>query len=469
MLADVLSIGSSENRMSGPSSVEGPSITDKRQLVEYHEAGNKPPSAWRVGTEHEKFVFHRKDLSRVAYEGPDGIGALLQGMTRFGWKPVLEKGNIIALSNDSQCSITLEPGGQFELSGAPLETLHQTCEEVHEHLRQVREVCDELGLGMIGLGFDPKSRRDEVPWMPKGRYRIMRDYMPKKGRLGLDMMLRTCTVQANLDYQSEADMVKKFRASLALQPLTVALFANSPFVEGRPSGHQSYRSLVWTDTDPDRCGTLPFVFEDGFGFERYVDYMLDMPMYFVYRHGTYIDASGQSFRDFMAGKLPALPGELPLIGDWADHLTTAFPEVRLKTYIEMRGADGGPWRRLCALPALWVGLLYDSTALDAAYELVADWTPEERDAMRRDVPLLGLDTPHRSRTFRDIALEMLEIAREGLHRRARRDLCGEDETHYLDTLFSIAGAGRTPAQELLEDYQSRWGGRIEPVYTEQAY
>ena len=455
--------------MSGPSSLAGPPITNKRQLVEYHEAGNKPPSAWRVGTEHEKFVFRRADLSRVAYEGPDGIGALLTGMTRFGWKPVIEKGNIIALSNDAQCSITLEPGGQFELSGAPLETLHQTCEEVHEHLRQVREVCDELGLGMIGLGFDPKSRRDEVPWMPKGRYRIMRDYMPKKGRLGLDMMLRTCTVQANLDYRSEADMVKKFRASLALQPVAVALFANSPFVEGRPSGYLSQRSLVWTDTDPDRCGTLPFVFEDGFGFERYVDYMLDMPMYFVYRHGTYIDASGQSFRDFMAGKLPALPGELPLIGDWADHLTTAFPEVRLKTYLEMRGADGGPWRRLCALPALWVGLLYDDAALDAACDLVADWTPEEREAMRRDVPRLGLDTPHRSRTFREIALEMLEIAREGLHRRARRDLCGEDETHYLDTLFSIAGSGHTPAQELLEDYKTRWGGRIEPVYTEQAY
>ncbi len=455
--------------MSGPSSVAGPAITDKRQLVAYHEAGNKPPVAWRVGTEHEKFVFRRADLSRVAYEGPDGIGALLKGMTRFGWKPVLEKGNIIALSNDSQCSITLEPGGQFELSGAPLETLHQTCEEVHEHLRQVREVCDELGLGMIGLGFDPKSRRDEVPWMPKGRYRIMRDYMPKKGRLGLDMMLRTCTVQTNLDYQSEADMVKKFRTSLALQPVAVALFANSPFVESRPSGYLSYRSLVWTDTDPDRCGTLPFVFEDGFGFERYVDYMLDMPMYFVYRSGTYIDASGQSFRDFMAGRLPALPGELPLIGDWADHLTTAFPEVRLKQYLEMRGADGGPWRRLCALPALWVGLLYDGTALDAAAELVADWTHDEREAMRHDVPRLGLDTPHRSRTFRDIALEMLEIAREGLHRRARRDSGGEDETHFLDNLFSIAGSGRTPAQELVEDYRTRWGGHIEPVYTEQAY
>ena len=455
--------------MSAPPKSPGAPITDRRQLVEYHEAGNKPPSAWRVGTEHEKFVFRHSDLRRVPYEGPDGIGALLQGMTRFGWKPVVEGGNIIALENDARCSITLEPGGQFELSGAPLETIHQTCDEVHEHLRQVREVCDELGLGMLGLGFDPKSRREDVGWMPKGRYRIMRDYMPKKGSLGLDMMLRTCTVQANLDYQSEADMVKKFRMSLALQPLATALFANSPFTEGKPNGFQSYRSHIWTDTDPDRCGTLPFVFEDGFGFERYVDYMLDVPMYFVYRDGKYIDASGQSFRDFMAGRLPAYPGQFPGIGDWVDHLTTAFPEVRLKSFLEMRGADGGPWRRLCALPALWVGLFYDGTALDAAHDLVADWTEAERDAMRADVPKLGLDTSIRSRTLRDVALEVLDMAREGLHRRARRDECGDDETHYLDALFSIAGSGRTPAAELLEDLNTRWNGDIDRVYTEYAY
>jgi glutamate--cysteine ligase len=297
----------------------------------------------------------------------------------------------------------------------------------------------------------------------------MRDYMPKKGRLGLDMMLRTCTVQTNLDYQSEADMVKKFRVSLALQPVAVALFANSPFVEGQPSGLLSHRSYIWTDTDPDRCGTLPFVFEPGFGFERYVDYMLDVPMYFVYRDGRYIDASGLSFRDFIAGKLPVLTNDVPRISDWADHLTTAFPEVRLKTFLEMRGADGGPWRRLCALPALWVGLLYDSAALNAAYDLIADWTAEEREAMRRDVPRLGLATSLRSRTFRDIALEMLEISREGLHRRARRNIAGEDETHFLDPLFAIAGSGRTPAEELLADFRTRWAGDIDPVFTDYAY
>jgi glutamate--cysteine ligase len=455
--------------MSAPPKSPGIPITDRRQLVEYHANGAKPPAAWRVGTEHEKFVFRRSDRRRAPYEGADGIGALLNGMLRFGWEPVYEGDHVIALENDARCSITLEPGGQFELSGAPLETIHQTCDEVHEHLRQVREICDELGLGMLGLGFDPTSRREDVGWMPKGRYRIMRDYMPKKGQHGLDMMLRTCTVQANLDYQSEADMVKKFRVSLALQPVAGALFANSPFTEGKPNGFQSYRSFVWTDLDPDRTGTLPFVFEDGFGFERYVDYLLDVPMYFVYRDGRYIDASGQSFRDFLAGRLPALPGEIPTMTDWVDHSTTAFPEVRLKTFLEMRGADGGPWRRLCALPAFWVGLLYDQAALDAAHDLIADWTDEERDAMRAEVPRLGLDARIRSRTLRDVALEVLDFAREGLHRRARRSQGGEDETHFLDTLFSIAGSGRTPAAEMLEDFNTRWRGDISQVYEEYAY
>src|SRR5437763_1961301 len=380
-------------------STPGAPITHKRQLVEYLESGCKPPAAWRVGTEHEKFVFRRSDLRRVPYEGPDGIGAVLREMTRFGWKPIVENGDTIALTNDARCSITLEPGGQFELSGAPLETVHQTCDEVHEHLRQVREVCDDLGLGMIGLGFDPKWRREDMPFMPKARYRIMRDYMPKKGHLGLDMMLRTCTVQTNLDYQSEADMVKKFRVSLALQPVAVALFANSPFVEGRPAGYLSYRSHIWTDTDPDRCCPLPFVFEPGFGFERYVDYMLDVPMYFVYRDGRYIEASGQSFKDYLKGKLPARPGERPTINDWADHITTAFPEVRLKRFLEMRGADSGPMPALNALPALWVGLLYDQTALDAAWDLVKDWTAADHNFLRAETPKTGLATIFRGRSL----------------------------------------------------------------------
>ena len=455
--------------MSAPSHSGGAPIADKRQLVEFLAAGCKPPADWRIGTEHEKFVFHRQDLRPVSYEGANGIRALLEGLRRFGWEPMLDGDNIVGLSSDSGGAISLEPGGQFELSGAPLDNLHQTCAELQTHLRQVREVTEELGLGMLGLGFLPKWRREDCFWMPKRRYAVMQRYMPTRGKLGHDMMLRTCTVQVNLDFESEADMVLKSRVSLALQPVAAALFANSPFLEGKPSGYLSYRSHVWTDVDPDRSGMLPFVFDDGFGFERYVDYMLDVPMYFVYRDGNYIDASGQSFRDFLAGRLPAFPGELPLIGDWADHLTTAFPEVRLKTFLEMRGADGGPWRRLCALPALWLGLLYDRAALDAASDLVADWTEAEREAMLRDVPRMGLDTPHRSRTIRDIALEVLDIAREGLHRRARRDLGGEDETHFLDPLFSIAGSGRTPAAEMLEDYEKRWGGDVRRVYEEYAY
>jgi glutamate--cysteine ligase len=454
--------------MSGPTQSTGAEVTDRRQLVEYLEAGSKPPERWRIGTEHEKFVFRRSDLRRVPYEGPDGIRALLQGLTRFGWTPVLENGNPIALT-DSSCSISLEPGGQFELSGAPVETLHQTCAEVQEHLRQVREVGDELGVGMIGLGFDPKWRREDVSWMPKGRYAIMRRYMPTRGKLGLDMMLRTCTVQVNLDFESEADMVRKFRVGLALQPVAVALFANSPFVEGRPTGFMSYRSHVWTDTDPDRCGMLPFVFEKDFGFERYVDYMLDVPMYFVYRDGKYIDVAGQSFRDFLAGKLPGYPGHRPLLNDWADHLTTAFPEVRLKRILEMRGADGGPWARLCALPALWVGLLYDKGVLDQACELIRDWTVAEREQMRADAPQLGLKAMFRGRPLAALAQDVLALSREGLRRRARKDGCGDDETRFIEPLVAIAESGRTAADELLEAYHGRWGESVDPVYEEQAY
>jgi glutamate--cysteine ligase len=322
---------------------------------------------------------------------------------------------------------------------------------------------------MIGLGFNPKWRREDIPWMPKGRYAIMRNYMPKRGTLGLDMMLRTCTVQVNLDFESEACMVRKFRIGLALQPVVTAMFANSPFTEGKPNGYLSYRSHVWTDTDPDRTGDLPFVFEPGFGFERYVDYMLDVPMYFVYRDGRYIDAAGQSFRDFMAGRLPALPGERPTMGDWVDHLTTAFPEVRLKRFLEMRGADGGPWRRICALPALWVGLLYDPSALDAAWDLVKDWTGEERAMLRAEVPKRALATPFRGGTVRDIARQVLTIARAGLEERRRYDYLGRDESRFLTVLWETVDRNRTPAEELLAKYHGDWRGDIDPIFTDYAY
>jgi glutamate--cysteine ligase len=455
--------------VSAPSLSGGAPITDKRQLVEYLAAGCKPRRDWRIGTEHEKFVFRLRDHSPVPYDGPDGIRALLQGLMRYGWKPIHDADTIIGLSESSGGAISLEPGGQFELSGAPIETVHQTCKEVTEHLTQMRAVTSELGLGMLGLGFHPTARREDVPWMPKRRYAVMRRYMPLKGKLGHDMMLRTCTVQVNLDFESEADMVRKTRMSLALQPIAVALFAASPFVEGKPSGYLSYRSHVWTDVDPDRTGMLPFVFEPGFGFERYVDYMLDVPMYFVYRDGAYVDVAGQSFRDFINGRLPGMPGAVPTMSDWADHLTTVFPEVRLKRFLEMRGADGGPWRRLCALPALWTGLFYDGAALDAACDLVADWTQEERDRLRAETPRLGLKTPFRHGTVRDVAVAVVDIARAGLRRRKRLDTAGQDESHFLETLTEIAASGRTPAEQLLEDYETRWHRRIDPVFAQEAY
>jgi glutamate--cysteine ligase len=454
--------------VSAPSHSGGVPITDKRQLVEHLAAGCKPPSAWRIGTEHEKFVFRLGDHRPVAYDGDAGIRALLEGLRRFGWQPVLDGDNLVGLGHDDG-AISLEPGGQFELSGAPLETLHQTCDEVSEHLKQVRAVTGELGLGVLGLGFHPTARREDVPWMPKGRYAVMRRYMPLKGKLGLDMMLRTCTVQVNLDFESEADMVRKMRMSLALQPVVAALFANSPFVEGGPSGYLSFRNHVWTDVDPDRTGMLPFVFEAGFGFERYVDYMLDVPMYFVYRDGRYIDAAGQSFRDFLARRLPALPGEAPSMSDWNDHLTTVFPEVRLKRFLEMRGADGGPWRRLCALPALWTGLFYDRAALDGAAALAGDWTEAERERLRVEVPRLGLKTPFRGGTVRDIALSVVGLARDGLRRRRRLDSAGQDESHFLQTLAEIADSGRTPAEQLLDDYETRWRRNVDRIFEQEAY
>ena len=342
-----------------------PIVEHRDELATPMIQGEKPKDRWRIGTEHEKFVYRTDDHRAPSYDEPGGIHDLLMALTRFGWEPVIEGGKVIALAG-SDGTVSLEPAGQLELSGAPLENLHQTCAETGRHLKQVKEVGAELGLGFLGVGMWPDKTRAELPIMPKGRYKIMLDHMPRVGSMGLDMMLRTCTIQTNLDYSSEADMVQKFRVSLALQPIATALFASSPFTEGKPNGYMSYRSHIWTDTDPARTGMLPFVFEQGFGYERYVDYMLDVPMYFVFRNGKYIDAAGQSFRDFLKGELPALPGEKPHISDWNDHLSTAFPEVRLKSFLEMRGADGGPWNRICALPALWVGLLYDQGALDAA-------------------------------------------------------------------------------------------------------
>ena len=447
-------------------------IESKARLVEFLETGSKPDrTTWRIGSEHEKFIFHRDNRGPLSYFGEDGKPGIKDVLTAFvsrGWLPVEEDGNIIAALKDG-ASVTLEPGGQFELSGAPLETIHQTCNETSSHLKMAKEIGEQLNIGFLGLGYHPTLKREDVPVMPKARYDIMRNYMPTVGTLGLDMMLRTCTVQVNLDFASEADMVEKFRISLALQPLATALFANSPLKEGRPNGMRSLRSHVWTDTDPDRCGMLPFVFEDGMGFERWVDHVLDVPMYFVRRDGKYINAAGQSFRAFMKGELPALKGELPTMEDWKDHMTTLFPEVRLKTFLEMRGADGGPWSRLCALPALWVGLLYDQEAQSAAADLVKDWTLDDMSAMRDNAPMMGMATEVGNVKFQDLAKRVLEIADMGLRNRGKLSTSGETEQGFLNALWETVESGKTPADVILDDVNGKWGGDVTRIFEEYSY
>ncbi|MGY6706630.1 glutamate--cysteine ligase [Roseinatronobacter sp.] len=456
--------------MSIPQTGGGP-IENKAQLAEYLASGCKPKDDWRIGTEHEKFGYCHDTLNPLPYDGPRSIRAVLEGLRdRFGWSPVLEGGNIIGLEKDG-ANVSLEPGGQLELSGAPLETIHQTCDEVNQHLREVRSVADEIGVGFIGLGAAPIWSHEQMPVMPKGRYALMTDYMDRVGTMGKSMMYRTCTVQVNLDFASEADMVQKLRVALALQPVATALFANSPFFDGKPNDHKSWRARVWRDLDPARTGMLPFVFDDGFGFEAWVDYALDVPMYFVYRDGKYINALGQSFRDFMQGKLPALPGEVPTLSDWADHLTTIFPEARIKKFIEMRGADGGPWRRLCALPAFWVGLTYDQGALDAAWDIAKHWTPELRDELRIAASVDGLAGQAQGVSLHDLAREVVDIAEAGLKARAQPGAGGmlPDETHFLNALKESVETGQTPADELLHRYHSDWQGDLTQIYGAYSY
>ena len=456
--------------MSIPQSGGGP-IEHYSQMAAYLADGCKPKDQWRIGTEHEKFGYCKDTLKPLPYLGERSVLAMLEGLRdRFGWAPVLEAGNLIGLEKNG-ANVSLEPGGQLELSGAPLETIHGTCDEVNDHLKEVKSVADEIGVGFIGLGAAPHWTHDQMDMMPKGRYRLMTDYMGRVGTHGTQMMYRTCTVQVNLDFGSEADMVQKLRVALALQPVATALFANSPFFEGKLNGHKSWRSRIWRDLDNARTGMLPFVFEDGMGFDRWVEYALDVPMYFVYRDGTYIDALGQSFRDFLKGELPALPGEKATLSDWADHLTTAFPEARIKKFIEMRGADGGPWRRLCALPALWVGLMYDQTALDAAWDVARGWSADTREALRVAASVDGLQAKVDGIRMHDLAREVVEIAEAGLKARARPGAGGliPDETHFLSALKESLESGRTPADELIARYEGDWNGDVTRVFGEYSY
>jgi glutamate--cysteine ligase len=448
-------------------------VDSRDDLVAWIAAGSKPAHEWRIGNEHEKFLFHTDTMKPVPYEGERGVRALMQSLSdRFGWLPINEGENIIALrrpDGERGGTVSLEPGGQFELSGEPLASVHEVAVETQAHLDQCLQVGSPLGIGFLGVGFAPDWTLAEMPRMPKQRYDIMTGYMPRVGTRGLDMMYRTCTIQVNLDFADEADMVRKFRVSLALQPVATAIFACSPFTEGKPNGFLSMRSEVWRDTDRARTGMLPFVFEPGMSFERYADYALDVPMYFVYRDGRYIDAAGASFRDFLAGRLAQLPGERPTLDDWSDHLTTLFPEVRMKRFLEMRGADGGRWRRICAVPAFWAGLLYDRISLDAAWDLVRDWSAEERQALRDSVPRSGLHTPFRNTSVLELARAAFAIARAGLVRRGLRDAQGRDEARFLEPVEAFLRQGMSPAQEMLARYEGPWGRSLAPLYTEYAF
>lgn len=456
--------------MSIPQSGGGP-IERHEQLAQYLADGCKPKADWRIGTEHEKFGYCKDTHKPIPYEGERSVRAVLEGLRDVhGWAPVTEQGKLIGLEKNG-ANVSLEPGGQLELSGAPVETIHETCDEVNDHLREVKDVADKVGVGFIGLGAAPEWKHEDMPLMPKGRYKLMDGYMQKVGTMGRTMMRRTCTVQVNLDFSSEADMVQKLRVAIALQPVATALFANSPFFEGKPNGLKSWRSRVWRDLDADRTGMVPFVFDEGFGFESWVEYALDVPMYFVYRNGQYINALGQSFRDFLNGELPALPGETPTLSDWADHLTTLFPEARIKKFIEMRGADGGPWRRLCALPAFWVGLTYDQSALDAAWDLVKGWDAPTREALRVAASEQGLQAKVDGIDMHELAREVVAISESGLKARGRKGAGGmvPDETHFLNALKESVESGKVPADELLEHYHGDWNGDLSRIYGEYSY
>lgn len=443
-------------------------VSGHAELVEWFAAGCKPREDWRIGTEHEKFAFYTGDFSPVPYEGDRGIEALLRGMQKeLGWEAITDEGRIIGLAGpEGAGAISIEPGGQFELSGAPLENIHQTCRESNQHLRAVKRIATELGIGFLGLGSSPLWTLAETPRMPKSRYRIMTNYMPKVGSRGLDMMYRTATIQVNLDFCDEADMRRKLQVSLKLQPIASALFANSPFTEGQPNGELSWRSAVWHDVDNQRGGYQPQMLSEGFGFEAYADWILDLPMYFIIRDGKYVDMTHITFRQFMER---GHDGQQATMGDWYNHVSTAFPDVRLKRFLEMRGADGGPWQRICALPAFWVGLIYDQEALDAAETLTRSWTSEEVGQLRKDVPVEGLSARIGKATVRDIASELLTIARGGLERRDRRNGEGFDERLFLVPLEESVAAGRTPAERLLWLYEGPWQRDIRRLFEEEAF
>ncbi len=440
------------------------------QILDWFKSGEKKHEDFLIGTEHEKFLFTKDNFKRLGYDDENGINKILEEISGDGkWEKIIEDGNLIGLKNFSGSSISLEPGGQFELSGAPLKNLHETCKEAGTHLELLKKISNKHDFLMMGIGHDPKWKREDVIWMPKKRYEIMRKYMPKVGELGLDMMLRTCTIQVNLDYSDENDMIKKFQTSIALQSVATALFANSPFVEGKPSGFLSRRAYVWTHTDKDRTGIPKNIFDDNFGYKSWIEYLMSVPMYFIYKDGKYIDVAGQRFSDFMLGKLKGLEGLFPTLIDWENHTTVAFPEVRLKQYLEMRGADGGPWNRICALPAFWVGLLYDKKSLNQAYNLSKEFMQKELlEEARISSAKFGLNGKIGKIQIKELAKQVLEISFQGLERRNNLDKKGISETQFLDPLFNIV-EGETAAEQMLNKFENQWDKNIDKIFENEIF
>lgn len=441
-----------------------PPISSMDDLLRHFREGEKPRERWRIGTEHEKLPFNRHTHQPLPFGGERGIFAILEGLrTRFNWQPVREGENVIALTR-GEASITLEPGGQLELSGAAVTSAHETCAELSQHVREMRELAGELDVVLLMVGRNPVVPSAEMPWMPKERYSIMRRYLPTRGDMALDMMLGTGTVQTNIDYSDELDMARKLRVAMGVSPFLTALFASSPFVAGRPSGYLSSRALVWEHTDPDRCGFIPGVFDPGFGYREYAEYALDVPMFFIHRDGHYLDTSGRSFRRFLE---EGMNGHHATAEDWALHLTTLFPLVRVKQYIELRMADVGPLNMICAFAALTRGLLYDATALAEAEALLAPLSAEEYPALQSDAAKRGLRAQASGRSFQDWARDVVRIAQDGLQRLDAQDAIGENETKLLGPLHRILASGKTLADELLERWDQKWGHRIDAIFDDE--
>jgi len=445
-------------------------VINKNELIGYFFDGVKSKNNLKIGVEHEKFILNKESLKPISYYENNGIKNILEKLTTLGWEPLYDdnKNTIIAVKKGKQ-AITLEPGGQIELSGAPLDNIHETCEETTNHLKELKKLGNEFNFILLGIGVEPNLKLDDFPWMPKQRYKIMRKYMEQVGTLGHHMMKRTCTNQVNIDYSSEEDMINKIRLILNLESIATAIFSNSPFDQGNVSKYRSLRSHFWHHTDPNRTGLLPFVFDKDFNFEKYTDYALNIPMYFIRREHKYINMTQYTFKDYLEGKCTKVNYEATL-DDWEDHLTTLFPQVRLKHYLEIRSMDACNWDLICSQPAFWIGILYDDEILDKIKQITEDWKGEDRQYLNKRVPEDGLKTEFKKRKLIDFAQEFFELSKKGLSKRNQLSKNGEfDESIHMKDLENNLTDGCSPADCLITKFNTTWEKSVLPIYKELAY